>query len=88
MPLTSFIALGRGSMPEIQDPEASFYGLSPVSAGMQCGRLKNSSYLKEHGLQSKEDFSKEDRERRQQLWPEVQEVHAVGRLLFSLELEN
>ncbi|KPP62758.1 hypothetical protein Z043_119039, partial [Scleropages formosus] len=42
---------------------------------------KTSSYLKSHGLQFMEDFSKEDRKRRQ-LWPEVQKARAAGKTAY------
>lgn len=41
---------------------------------------KESSYLKEHGLQL--DFSKGDQERRQRLYPEVQKARAAGKVAY------
>lgn len=43
---------------------------------------KSSDYLKEQGMQFREDFSKGDRERRQRLWPEVQKARAAGKTAF------
>ncbi|KAL1262712.1 hypothetical protein QQF64_005451 [Cirrhinus molitorella] len=40
---------------------------------------RNSSYLRDNGLQFREDFSKGDRERRMKLWREVQKARAAGK---------
>ncbi|KAL0161723.1 hypothetical protein M9458_045448, partial [Cirrhinus mrigala] len=43
---------------------------------------RNSSYLRDNGLQFREDFSKGDRERRMKLWPEVQKARAAGKTAY------
>ncbi|XP_024121191.1 uncharacterized protein LOC112142174 [Oryzias melastigma] len=43
---------------------------------------KDSLYMKDHGLQFKEDFSKGDREKRQRLWPEIQKARAAGKVAY------
>lgn len=43
---------------------------------------KNSSFLRDKGLQFREDFSKGDRERRMKLWPEVQKARAAGKTAY------
>lgn len=43
---------------------------------------KVSPYLKDRGLEFKEDFSKGDRERRRRLWPEVQKAREAGKVAY------